>query len=80
MASVIYFNDGPKLLIDAATCEGKSGSAVYVRERECNRLLGIYTGRTSQLNELGFVFTPEAVVKIIHSRPIGGRLQYNAVA
>ena len=72
----VYIDDDPKVLIDAATCEGMSGAPVYVRERERNRLLGIYTGRTSQLSELGFVFTPEAVLKIISTGPIQGRLEY----
>jgi hypothetical protein len=73
----VYVDDVPKLLIDAATCEGMSGSPVYVRERQGNRLLGIYTGRTSQLSELGFVFTPEAILKIISTGPINGRLAYS---
>jgi hypothetical protein len=72
----VYIDDDPKVLIDAATCEGMSGAPVYVREPERNRLLGIYTGRTSQLSELGFVFTPEAVLKIISTGPIQGRLEY----
>lgn len=75
----IYIDGIPKLLIDAATCEGMSGSPVYVRERDSNRLLGIYTGRTSQLSELGFVFTPEAILKIIQTGPINGRLEYPSV-
>lgn len=61
----VYVDSVPKLLIDAATCDGMSGSPVYVRERENSRLLGIYTGRTSQLSELGFVFTPEVILEII---------------
>jgi hypothetical protein len=76
----VYIDDVPKLLIDAATCEGMSGSPVYVRERNFNRFLGIYTGRTSQLSELGFVFTPEAILEIISTGRIDGRLDYPAVA
>jgi hypothetical protein len=72
----VYVDEVPKLLIDAATCEGMSGSPVYVRERQCNRLLGIYTGRTSQLSELGFVLTPEAILQIISTGPIHGKLAY----
>jgi hypothetical protein len=75
----IYFDGVPKLLIDVATCEGMSGSPVYVREHKYHRLLGIYTGRTSQLSELGFVFTPEAILKIIETGPINGRLEYRSV-
>jgi hypothetical protein len=72
----VYVDDVPKLLIDVATCEGMSGSPVYVSEEDCNRLVGIYTGRTSQVSELGFVFAPEVILKIIETGPISGRLEY----
>ena len=72
----VYVDDVPKLLIDAATCEGMSGSPVYARDGQRNRFLGIYTGRTSQLSELGFVFTPETILEIISAGAIHGRLEY----
>lgn len=61
----IHFNGAPKLLIDAATRKGTSGSPVYVREGNFSRLVGIYTGRTSETSELGFVFNPEVILTII---------------
>lgn len=76
----IYVDDVPKLLIDAATCEGMSGSPVYVHTSPYHRFLGLYTGRTSQLSELGFVFTPEAIVEIISTGPIDERLEYPSFA
>ena len=76
----VYVDDVPKLLIDAATCEGMSGSPVYVYTSPYHRFLGMYTGRTSQLSELGFVFTPEAIVQIISTGPIQGRIDYPNVA
>ena len=60
-----YVDDLPKLLIDAATCSGMSGSPVYARDGQRNRLLGIYTGRTSALSELGYVFSTELLLPII---------------
>jgi hypothetical protein len=72
----VYVDDVPKLLIDAATCEGMSGSPVYVQTSPYHRFVGIYTGRTSQISELGFVFTPEAILQIISTGPIHGRLDY----
>jgi hypothetical protein len=74
----VYLDDLPKLLIDVATCEGMSGSPVFVSNEDCNRLVGIYTGRTSQVSELGFVFTPEVILKIISTGSISGRLEYPA--
>jgi hypothetical protein len=60
-------NNQDKIYIDAATRPGMSGSPVYLiepdryRRSTVHRLLGIYTGRTSDLSDVGFVFTAEAI-------------------
>lgn len=73
----VYIDSIPKILIDASTCEGMSGSPVLVRENQRSRLVGIYTGRTSQISELGFVFTPETILKIIETGLIHGPIPYD---
>lgn len=69
----IYENGLPRIYIDAATTKGMSGSPVYVREQTSfisgNRLLGIYTGRTSELSDVGLVYTPHAIRTIIEKGP-----------
>lgn len=61
----VYIDGVPKFLIDAATRPGMSGCPVFVREKACNRLLGIYTGRTSNTSDLGYVFSPEILIQLI---------------
>ena len=65
----IYVDEQPKILIDARTGKGLSGAPVYVREGKYRRLVGIYTGRTSQGSDLGFVFSPEVIFEIIKRGP-----------
>ncbi len=81
----VYENGIPRILIDAATRSGMSGSPVYVRstprslgEHPKNRLLGVYTGRTSEMSDIGFVFTPDAITQIIDNGPMGTPLEYSA--
>lgn len=62
----VYVDGVPKFLIDAATRPGMSGSPVFLRERSMHRLLGLYTGRTSETSELGYVFSPEVLIGLVH--------------
>ena len=63
------FVDGvPKFLIDASTRPGMSGSPVFVKGRSSNRLLGLYTGRTSETSELGYVFSPQLLIDMVGTK------------
>lgn len=75
----IYHEGLPQLLVDAATCEGMSGSPVYVCASgggSGNRLVGIYAGRTSRLSDIGRAFTVEAITKMIATGRVSGPVPY----
>jgi len=63
-----FFNNEPVVLIDATARPGMSGAPVFVsnnrRYELRNRLVGIYTGRTSELSDIGRVFVPSVFPKI----------------
>ncbi len=72
-----FFVDGvPKILVDATTCAGMSGSPVYASSVSRNRFIGVYTGRTSMLTDLGFVFTTEAICQILQRGLFMGAIPY----
>jgi hypothetical protein len=75
-----FFNKEPVVLIDATTRPGMSGAPVFVsnnrRYELRNRLVGIYTGRTSELSDIGRVFVPSVFPKIFQRGPLEQTLQW----
>jgi hypothetical protein len=67
IASEPYVNvdEDPKLFVDARTFRGMSGAPVIVRQLNYTRLLGVYTGRTGDQSDIGFVFKPTVINELL---------------
>jgi hypothetical protein len=59
-------DEDPKLLVDARTYRGMSGAPVIVRVQNYTRLVGVYSGRTDDRSDIGFVFKPNVVNEVLH--------------
>jgi Trypsin-like peptidase domain len=65
------FNGEDLCLIDATTRPGMSGAPVFVVAKgwdgnpACTRLIGVYSGRTSETSDLGLVWKPTAMHSIL---------------
>jgi hypothetical protein len=77
---LFFFNKEPVVLIDATTRPGMSGAPVFVtnnrRYERRNRLVGIYTGRTSELSDIGRVLVPAVFPEIFQKGPLQGRIHW----
>jgi hypothetical protein len=77
---LFFFNKEPVVLIDATTRPGMSGAPVFVtnnrRYERRNRLVGIYTGRTSELSDIGRVFVPPVLPEIFQKGPPQEKLNW----
>ena len=69
----IPFCGEPVTLIDATTRPGMSGAPVIVKKDDTynvgRRLVGIYTGRTSNSSDIGRVFWPRVIEQIFRNGP-----------
>jgi hypothetical protein len=67
IASEPYVNidEDPKLFVDARTFRGMSGAPVIVRQLSYTRLVGVYTGRTGDQSDIGFVFKPVVISELL---------------
>jgi hypothetical protein len=70
--SQFKFNQQDVCVIDATTRPGMSGAPVFVVQRAwngeaaANRLVGVYTGRTSMTSDLGLVWKPTVIHEILN--------------
>jgi len=67
IASEPYVNidEDPKLLVDARTFRGMSGAPVIVRQLNYTRFVGVYTGRTGDQSDIGYVFKPHVIDQLL---------------